>query len=311
MAANNQVEPNPLRWGDLNKMAKERVAGVPPRVPGFIRKLWLSSKGPSSPHGFAPARQPNDSAQQDRIYYRPRAGPTRPLGPLEPPPSHRNTLSDKPPPSAAATLRIVNLRDFEEKVRRLPGVEAARVVTEGGAVTEVHVLTGMGKAAKQVVRDVQSLAQAVFGLAIDRRVVSVVQLPDPDLAQGDRPVIVDVSEQMDGNHTRVVVTLGWQGDTLVGEVGGAAAHTTRNRLVAEATIEALQQALQDSTAIGVAAVDLPVLGSRSVAIAQIVMVTEGAERLMVGSALVDGESSRAVVRAVLDALNRHIPELRR
>jgi hypothetical protein len=205
----------------------------------------------------------------------------------------------------------VNLRDFEEKVRRLPGVEAARVVTEGGAVTEVHVLTGMGKAAKQVVRDVQSLAQAVFGLAIDRRVVSVVQLPDPDLAQGDRPVIVDVSEQMDGNHTKVVVTLGWQGDTLVGEVGGAAAHTTRNRLVAEATIEALQQALQDTTAIGVAAVDLPVLGSRSVAIAQVVMVNEGAERLMVGSALVDGESSRAVVRAVLDALNRHIPELRR
>lgn len=205
----------------------------------------------------------------------------------------------------------MNLRDFEEKVRRLPGVEAARVVTEGGAVTEVHVLTGMGKAAKQVVRDVQSLAQAVFGLAIDRRVVSVVQLPDPDLAQGDRPVIVDVSEQMDGNHTKVVVTLGWQGDTLVGEVAGAAAHTTRNRLVAEATIEALQQALQETTAIGVAAVDLPVLGSRSVAIAQVVMVTEGAERLMVGSALVDGESSRAVVRAVLDALNRHIPELRR
>jgi hypothetical protein len=205
----------------------------------------------------------------------------------------------------------VNLRDFEEKVRRLPGIEAARVVTEGGSVTEVHVLTGMGKAAKQVVRDVQSLAQAVFGLAIDRRVVSVVQLPDPDLAQGDRPVIVDVSEQMDGNHTKVVVTLGWQGDTLVGEVGGAAAHTTRNRLVAEATIEALQQALQDTTAIGVAAVDLPVLGSRSVAIAQVVMVNEGAERLMVGSALVDGESSRAVVRAVLDALNRHIPELRR
>ena len=205
----------------------------------------------------------------------------------------------------------MNLRDFEEKVRRLPGIEAARVVTEGGAVTEVHVLTGMNKAAKQVVRDVQSLAQAVFGLAIDRRVVSVVQLPDPDLAQGDRPVIIDVSEQTDGNHTKVVVTLGWQGDTLVGEVAGAAAHTTRNRLVAEATIEALQQALQETTAIGVAAVDLPILGSRAVAIAQVVMVNEGAERLMVGSALADGESNRAVVRAVLDALNRHIPELRR
>jgi DNA-binding protein Fis len=205
----------------------------------------------------------------------------------------------------------VNLHDFEEKVRRLPGVEAARVVGEGGVVTEVHVLTGLNKAAKQVVRDVQSLAQAVFGLSIDRRVVSVVQLPDPDLAQGDRPVIIDVSEQTDGNRTRVAVTLGWQGETLIGEVAGAAAHTTRNRLVAEATIEALRQALQETTAIGVAAVDLPLLGSRAVAIAQVVMVNEGAERLMVGSALVDGESGRAVVRAVLDALNRHIPELRR
>jgi hypothetical protein len=205
----------------------------------------------------------------------------------------------------------VNLHDFEEKVRRLPGVEAARVVGEGGVVTEVHVLTGLNKAAKQVVRDVQSLAQAVFGLSIDRRVVSVVQLPDPDLAQGDRPVIIDVSEQTDGNRTRVAVTLGWQGETLIGEVAGAAANTTRNRLVAEATIEALRQALQETTAIGVAAVDLPLLGSRAVAIAQVVMVNEGAERLMVGSALVDGETGRAVVRAVLDALNRHIPELRR
>ncbi len=205
----------------------------------------------------------------------------------------------------------MNLRDFEEKVRRLPGVEAARVVTEAGTITEVHILTGLNKAAKQTVRDVQSLAQAAFGLSIDRRVVSVVQLPDPDLAQGDRPVIIDVSEQVDGNRTNVVVTLGWQGDTLIGEVAGAAAHTTRNRLVAEATIEALRQALQETTAIGVAAVDIPVLGSRPVAIAQVVMVTEGKERLMVGSSLVNGESSRAVVRAVLDALNRHIPELRR
>jgi hypothetical protein len=205
----------------------------------------------------------------------------------------------------------VNLRDFEEKVRRLPGIEAARVVTEAGAITEVHVLTGIGKAAKQVVRDIQTLAQAAFGISIDRRVVSVVQLPDPDLSQGDRPVIVDVSEQVDGNRTKVAVTLGWQGDTLIGEVAGAAAHTTRNRLVAEATLEALKQALQETTAIGVAAVDIPLLGSQPVAIAQVVMVTEGAERLMVGSALANGESSRAVVRAVLDALNRHIPELRR
>ncbi len=205
----------------------------------------------------------------------------------------------------------MNLRDFEEKVKRLPGVEAARVVANGSAITEVHVLTDTNKAAKQIVRDIQTLAQAAFGLALDRRVVSVVQLPDSDLAQGDRPVIIDVAEQIDGSRTNVTVSLAWHGETLVGEVTGAAANTTRMRLVAEATLEALRQGLQDATAFAIASVDTPHLGTRQVAIAQVVIVSEGAERLMVGSAMAAGDASRAVVRAVLDALNRHIPELRR
>jgi len=48
-----------------------------------------------------------------------------------------------------------------------------------------------------------------------------------------------------------------------------------------------------------------------VAVAQIGLVTNQQERLMVGSALVDDDESRAVVRAVLDALNRVVPGLRR
>ncbi|HKX73972.1 MAG TPA: hypothetical protein VJR05_01115 [Acidimicrobiia bacterium] len=205
----------------------------------------------------------------------------------------------------------MNLREFEEKVKRLPGVEAARVVGNGSTITEVHVLTDTNKAAKQIVRDIQTLAQAAFGMALDRRVVSVVQLPDSDLAQGDRPVVIDVAEQLDGSRSNVAVSLAWHGDTLIGEVTGAAANTTRLRLVAEATLEALRQGLQAATAFAIASVDVPTLGNRQVAIAQVVIVSEGVERLMVGSALASGDVSRAVVRAVLDALNRHIPELRR
>ncbi len=207
--------------------------------------------------------------------------------------------------------RQVNFRDFEEKVKRLSGVEAARVVGNGAAITEVHVLTDTAKAAKQIVRDVQTLAQAAFGIALDRRVVSVVQLPEADLVQGDRPVIIDVAEQVDGSRTSVSVHLAWHGDTLVGEVSGAAANSTRMRLVAEATLEALRQGLQDAAAFAIASVEIPNLGARPIAIAQVVIVADGVERLMVGSAIATGDQSRAVVRAVLDALNRHIPDLRR
>ena len=49
---------------------------------------------------------------------------------------------------------------------------------------EVHVLAGGVKPAKQVVRDVQSVAMAQFDLDIDHRIVSVVQIPDDSVEVG-------------------------------------------------------------------------------------------------------------------------------
>ena len=75
------------------------------------------------------------------------------------------------------TLRL--LPDLEDAIRQLTGVRAASVVTDGQAnPTEVHVLASPGKPAKQLVRDVQSLAMAQFGIDIDHRIVSVVQIED-------------------------------------------------------------------------------------------------------------------------------------
>ena len=73
------------------------------------------------------------------------------------------------------TLRL--LPQLEEALRQIPGVRAASVVTGPDAVpTEVHVLASPGKAAKQVVRDVQSLAMARYDIDIDHRIVSVLQI---------------------------------------------------------------------------------------------------------------------------------------
>jgi hypothetical protein len=205
----------------------------------------------------------------------------------------------------------MDLTALQAKLARLDGVEAVRVVGNESKLEEIHVLARRAKPPKQVVRDVQSLAAAAFGLDIDRRIVSVVQLADGDLAGGDRPAIVDIFETTDGSRSTVRVSLEWHDEVLVGETGGAAASATRNRLVAEAALAALGQALHSDASFAVASVDIATLGSRKVAVAQVVVVTQQAERLMVGSSLVDEDESRAVVRAVLDALNRVVPDLRR
>lgn len=75
------------------------------------------------------------------------------------------------------TLRL--LPELEDAIRHLPGVRAVSVVTDPQAQpTEVHVLASPGKAAKQVVRDVQSLAMARYDIDLDHRIVSVVQIED-------------------------------------------------------------------------------------------------------------------------------------
>ncbi len=199
---------------------------------------------------------------------------------------------------------------LQEKISRIEGVEAARVVAANGHLDEIHVLARRNKHPKQVVRDVQSLGQALFGLSIDRRIVSVVQLADSVLDSGSRPALVDVGESTDSNRTEVTVTLKWKERLLVGQSTGAAATSTRWRLIAEATLEAVRQAIHHGIGLGVASMDLPVLGSRQIAIAQIVVVTETSERTLIGSAYVESDQARAVVRSVLDALNRLLPDLK-
>lgn len=201
--------------------------------------------------------------------------------------------------------------ELEETLCRLTTVDAVRVVADNGSIAEVHVLASPGKPAKQVVRDVQSLAMASFGIAIDRRVVSVVQIENEELGRSDRPAVVDIIEKPEGAKTHVEVTLAWKNELFVGSATGPSGPTSRLRIVAEAALAAMEQAIGDDLALALAALDTPTVGTRPVAVAQVVMVSGGEERLLVGCALVGPDPSQSAVRATLDAINRVVPQLKR
>jgi hypothetical protein len=204
----------------------------------------------------------------------------------------------------------VDVVALQEKIGRIEGVEAARVVAGNGRIDEIHVLARRTKAPKQLVRDVQSLSQALFGEDIDRRIVSVVQLSDADLDGGLRPKLVDIAETLDGSRAEVMVTLRWQEQVFSGMSKGAASTATRARQIADATIDAVRQGIHPDAALAVNSMDMPQLGGKTIAVAQIVLVTDATERMLIGCAYVEDDESRAVVRAVLDALNRLLPDLR-
>ena len=203
---------------------------------------------------------------------------------------------------------FLNFEELEESLTRLDSVDAVRIVHEGDKVAEVHVLAAPSKPAKQVVRDVQSLAMARYGTTIDRRVISVVQIA-PDKIEHptrQRPVLVGIREEPDGSRVTINVTLGWESEEYVGSAYGPNAASARLRLIGEATLHALEALYPTGPldAVGPASI-----GMRTVVVAVVVSSSSShTEEVAVGSALSSGaELGDTAVRAVLDALNRRLP----
>jgi hypothetical protein len=221
------------------------------------------------------------------------------------------------------TLRL--LPELEQDLQRVPGVQAASVVTGPDAVpVEIHVLAAPTRAAKQIVRDIQSLAQARHGLAIDHRIVSVVQLdvdeavpPPADTSKNGhqvveqqappRPAIASIMVRSAGPEAEAVVVLAASGLTFEGRATGASGVMHRSRLVARATLDALGELLGHSVEVDSA--DIVDAGPHRVAVTVLtILASRSGEQLVSGSAVVRSDEADAIARSVLDALNRRLAD---
>lgn len=210
------------------------------------------------------------------------------------------------------TLRL--LPELEEALRQIPGVRAASVVTgPDAAPTEVHVLAAPGKTAKQIVRDVQSLAMARFDIDIDHRIVSVVQLGEDEPVRGvaeiepapPRPAITGITVRTAGEQTRVTVQVAGADSAFEGHGEGPVGPVHRARVVASATVAALGELLGRSCQVESAMVVRA--GQRDVALSVLTMsVPRVGEQVLTGTAVVRSDEADAVARSVLDALNRQL-----
>jgi hypothetical protein len=206
----------------------------------------------------------------------------------------------------------LDLTEVEREICRLPDVSIVRLVAENdGRVSEVHVVAHQGKHPKQIVRDVQSIALASFGLELDRRVISVVQLGanvlDETAPPEARPSIVAITAEASGLRSLVRVTLVLDEEEAVGFAEGSIATTARHRLVALATVDSLRQLEPAAECVDVDHAQVVRIGAHDVAVVTVVFVIPPAEQLVSGSAIVrPQQEADAVARAILDATNRRL-----
>jgi len=220
-------------------------------------------------------------------------------------------------------------RDVERELCRIPDVTAARIVSgPAGQPLEVHILASPHKHAKQVVRDVQSVAMAAFGVDFDRRIISVVQLDtDESGLPTDRPevdgpeeragtpvltrIVLDgVTSQRNGTFGSTQVSLRRNDHQAVGVAEGLVVAGAGMRLVASATLAALRQLEPGAGRADIETASVLRVGDRMIAVASVVFLVPPYEEVVAGSAVVrSAGDDDAMVRAVLDATNRRLARL--
>jgi hypothetical protein len=220
------------------------------------------------------------------------------------------------------------LAQLERDLLRVPGVKSVRVMGDSKP-SEIHVVATSKRSPKQVVRDVQSLAAAGFGMPIDHRIVSVVQLDEKVPPPPPPPAAVDLRQEEAGPDAppaeqrlvleRVVlaskgdsgwvkVALRWpDGKTTEGAGGAGSSREARARGAAQALLQALQPALSAAGAkLDVDQVLLQRLGTNDTVLARVVLYERGIATPLVGSALVYDDVATAAVRAILQSINRKL-----
>jgi hypothetical protein len=218
---------------------------------------------------------------------------------------------------AAAT----ELRDLEDELCRLTGVHAVRVVGDrSGRPIEVHVLSDPSKPAKQTVRDVRAVAQTVFGIELDHRIVSVAQLNTNDEntpvgielpRAAERARVGAINIEAVGLRAQVRVVLVENDREVTGYAEGSVASAARPQLVAAAALDAVRQSEPAAEAIHITSAEISRIGSNRVAVVTVVYVDPPSELVVSGSAVVRRDRDDAVARALLDATNRRLARVER
>ena len=216
--------------------------------------------------------------------------------------------------------------EAENGIRGLPDVEAARILTEGDEIREIHVISGSRRPAKLIVKDVVGLMWARYDRRIDHRVVGVVRVqprpdssprpaplpPEPERAAEDQSRIRfgSVNLYLDGARAQAQVELRWKSILRMGNASGWCSREGAQRLVAAATVAALQEFLDGDVALGVEEVEVVRMGGHEVVIVGLALLTHRQEKILTGCCTVGRDLPQAVVLATLSALNRVVGGLK-
>jgi hypothetical protein len=219
-------------------------------------------------------------------------------------------------------------------LKALRDVDDVHIETDGDEIREIHVVSSSHRPAKMIVRDIQSRFSTRFHRQIDHRVISIAFIDKPaaaprPVAPNPIPIVEDredaeeraeapddrirfgsVNLFVSGPRAQAQVELRWKGVLRTGTASGWSTREGAHRLIASATLSAVQEFVEDDIGLGLSEIELIRMGRQEVAVVGLNLLAHRSEKLLVGSCTVEQDVQQAIALATLAGLNRVLGGLR-
>ena len=211
----------------------------------------------------------------------------------------------------SAERKVIDVAKIEELLSQVRGVMAVRVVLEEqGQIDELHIVGSPQRSAKQMVRDVESLLYVRGGVRVDHRKISLVQIAESAIQPAQvRVRLLNISRNT-GEPATMTVALGMDNQHVQG-IGRSRPDQDDQpeHLAGYATIHALDQLIGARGQFRLENMERKPFGQIEVYLTHLSLTSDDGVEMLLGISMVRDGDPAAVVRAILDAVNRRLQRL--
>jgi hypothetical protein len=201
----------------------------------------------------------------------------------------------------------------ENRLARVPGVLACRIRSDGGELREIQLDAAHDANPAEVRREVEAVLKRDLGLDVDPGLIRVSarereeasgleEFPILEFASRFAFVSVNVVSSREG--LRAEVELSRDAAAAFGAASSDNIAAPAWSVIAEATLRAVSEFLDDATRLCLIGVVRAPLGDNEAMLVRVDVVSSRCTKSLAGCALVDGNENQSVVFATLDAVNR-------
>lgn len=200
-----------------------------------------------------------------------------------------------------------NFRDEVKKlINKLPDVLSCSVVCdEDDTISEIHVITTVGKNVKQMVRDIQSAINAKFEARLDYKKISIAQINEEEF-RDSRIKIDSIAVKNIDNMIEATVLLSFEDKVYEGVSQKVKSKANRPKAVAEATLNALETYLGIKGVLYLEDLESIKMAGREVYVSIVGYSTDNIEEFFTGSSIISLDENESAVKSILAAVNRKL-----